>query len=177
MWSAFKLLSLKAKLGVLGLLAIVAASLLGSAYFIGYNKGVNIAAAEINRYQIAAQRIQNDVTRIQTEKNTVIVTKYRDRVEYVDRIQYKTRTIVEQSVPEQFNLSRGWIYAYNQSVRGLELDPTKAADATPSSVTEMRALAGTLIPNNGICLKNQALADSLQAWVKSTEATREEATK
>ena len=171
------MLSLKAKLAAIAaaILLIVGTFYLGS--YIGYQRGVNVAAVEIQRYQIASQRLQQAIQKAQTQVNERVVVQYKDRVSYIDRVVYKTKTVVEQSVPEQFSLSRGWIYAYNQSVLGLELDPTKASDATPSSVSEMRALSNTIAPNNGICLSNKAKADALQAWITQTEAARAKETR
>lgn len=174
MWAAFKALTWQVKAGVLvGVVAILIA-LLGSTYFVAYQKGVNVAAAQISRYELASQRLQNSIQNRQTKTDVKIVTEYKDRVAYVDRVVYKTRTIVEQSVPEQFKLSNGWIYVYNQSVAGNEPRADLASDAAASSFTDKVALQ-RISENNGICLANKAQLDSLQQWIRETEANRKEA--
>ena len=176
MWAAFKALTWQVKLAFsIGLLAILAA-LIGSTAYVSYQRGLNVSKIEIQKYETSVQRIQAAAAKIQSSVDVKSVIKYRDRVEYIDRVQYKTKTIVEQSVPEQFHFSKGWVYAYNQSVRGVELDPVLASDKSPASITDMRALADTIAPNNGICLTNQAKLDSLQQWIKDTDEGRKQAT-
>jgi len=173
MWKA---LSWKIKLGLIAGLLVVAASLFGSGYFIGHIKGVQIAANEINRYQIASQRIQNSIETLQRTVDVKTVTVYKDRVAYIDRVQYRTKTVIETAVPEQFQLSKGWIYVYNQSVAGAEVNSELAADGERSGVSDRAALL-TAAENNTIALKNATQLESLQNWIRDTEAARAEATK
>lgn len=176
MWAAFKALTWQVKLGIsIGLLAILAA-LIGSTAYVSYQKGLNVSKVEIQAYQTKVKDLNTKLATAQGKVDVKVVTEYKDRVAYVNRVVYKTRDVIRDSVPEQFTLSRGWIYAYNQSVRGLELDPALASDKTPSTVSEMRALADTIAPNNGICLANKAQLDSLQQWVTETEASRAQVT-
>jgi len=169
MWTAFKLLTWKAKAGVFAAILAILLVLGGTISYVSYQKGLNVSRVEIGKYESNVNRILAAAQKIQRQVDVRVVTQYKDRVNTIDRIVYKTRTVVETTVPEQFNLSRGWIYAYNQSVQGLELDPAKASDKTASTVSEMRALAATIVPNNGICLINKAQLDSLQTWVRDTE--------
>lgn len=164
MWAAFKALSWGGKALVLA--AILA--ILASCYYVGLDRGKNISKVEIQRYQTEKQKLIAERNAAQAKIDIRYVTEYKDRVQYVDRVVTKTRTVVEQSVPEQFTLSRGWIYAYNQSILGLDVDPAKASDATPSTTSEMRALADTIVPNNGIYLSTKAQLEALQAWIRAT---------
>lgn len=174
MWAAFKALSLGTKIGVaIGILSLLIAAI-GSSYVIGYNKGVNIAELELVRFQAAAAQINTQIKTIQGKSTVRLVTEYKDRIQYVDRVVTKTRTIVEQSVPEQYKLSNGWVYAYNQSVAGAELDPAKAADPVESNTSDRSALL-TITKNNGICISNEAQLTSLQAWIIQMEKDRKEA--
>lgn len=170
MWAAFKALGWGGKALVLA--AILA--ILASCYYVGLDRGKNISKVEIAKYEGKIKTLEAERNAAQAKIDVRYVTQYKDRIQYVDRVVTKTRTVVEQSVPEQFTLSKGWIYAYNQSVRGLDVDPAKASDATPSTVTEMRALADTIVPNNGVFLSNKAQLESLQDWIR---ATNEEARK
>jgi hypothetical protein len=176
MWAAFKLLPMAVKTGlIIGVLAVLLA-IIGSTYTIGYNKGVNIAAVQIGRYETASAKVTTKIRELQGKDDVRIVTEYKDRVQYVDRIQYKTKTVVQTLVPEQYQLSKGWVHTYNQSVAGALPDDAKASDPVGSGVSDRTALF-TITENNAICLTNAAQLTSLQDWIKSVEKNREEATK
>jgi hypothetical protein len=176
MWAAFKALSIGTKIGIaIGVLSLLLAAV-GSSYVIGYNKGVNIAAVQIEKFKTSVERINANLAKVQTKTDVKIVTEYKDRIQYVDRVTTRTRTIVERSVPEQYKLSNGWIYAYNESVAGNEPDATKAADANASNVSDRSALL-TISKNNGICISNEAQLTSLQNWIRETNKNKEEVTK
>ena len=169
MFAAFKLIGWQVKLGILvALLAIM-----GALYYVGYTKGENVSRVEIAKYEGKIKGLNADLAKAQGKVDVQIVTQYKDRLQYVDRVVTKTRTVVEQSVPEQFQLSKGWVYAYNQSVLGLVVDPVLASDVAPSTSTERRALAGTIVPNNGICLANAEQLKALQQWTLDSQAARE----
>lgn len=170
MWGAFKALSLSAKLFVLGAILAV----LVAVGFAGYQKGINVSKVEIERYKNASLVLKQKLDKAQNKVDVRIVTEYKDRVAYVDKVVYKTRDVVRTNVVSNFKFTKGWIYAYNQSVQGLEVDPVLASDKTIASVSDVDALADTIIPNNGISLSNQAKLDALQKWVRETEASRKE---
>lgn len=177
MWQAFKALSIGAKLGIaFGIVALFAA-IIGSTAYVSYNKGLNVSKVEIAKYEGKIQKLNSELKTAQGKVDVRVVTEYKDRVSYVDRVVYQTRDVIRDNVPEQFTLSKGWVYAYNQSIAGLPVDPVLAADKTPSSISEMRALADTIAPNNGVYLANKAQLDSLQKWIKDTEAARAQVTK
>lgn len=165
MFAAFKALSLGGKLFILA--AILA--LFGATYYVGYSKGANISAVEIAKYEGKVKDLNAQLKTAQGKTDVQVVTKYLDRDKIITNTVVKTRTVVEQNVVEQFTLSKGWIYAYNQSVLGLAVDPELAADATPSTTSEMRALADTIVPNNGNALSTAAQLEALQEWVRETE--------
>jgi hypothetical protein len=174
-WAAFKLLSWKVKAGLIGLALAILLAVIGSTAYVSYQKGLNVSKVEIQKFQNKKQEVQTKFVTLQGKTDVQVVTQFKDRVSYVDRIVYKTRDVVRDSVPQQFNFSRGWIYAYNQSVQGLEVDPLLAADKTPAPVSDVEALAGTIVPNNGICLSTKAQLEALQKWQLDTEANRAEA--
>jgi len=174
MLAAFKLLSWKLKLGWIAAILLVIGVAGGSMYYVAYNKGLNKSELIVAQYEKRLSELREQVIAAQAQVDVKIRRDYTDRVQFVDRVVEKTTEVVVERVPEQFTLSKGWIYAYNQSIRGLELDPSLASDNTPSSVSEMRALAGTIAPNNGVCLANTAQLNSLQQWIRETEAVREE---
>lgn len=173
MWAAFKALGISAKLLVIG--AIIA--LFASTYFIGKNNGENTSRVEIAQYEGKVADLNRRLIIEQGKVDVKVVTKYVERVAYVDRVVYKNRDIVRTVVPEQFAFSKGWVHAYNQSVLGRPIDPILAGDATPSTTSDMRALADTILPNNGICLATAEQLRSLQQLITEREAAREEITR
>jgi len=173
----FKALSWGGRLGVIGGFLLMLAVVVGSAYTVGYNKGENVSRVAISQYEGKIQKLNADLAKAQGKVDVRVVTQYKDRVEYIDHVVYKNRDVIHTVVPEQFTLSKGWIYAYNQSVRGAVVDPKLASDAAPSTVSEMRALADTIAPNNGICLATGEQLKSLQQWINESADAREKVTK
>ena len=169
MFAAFKLIGWQVKLGILvALLAIM-----GAIYYVGYTKGENVSRVEIAKYEGKVEKLNADLAKAQGKVYVQIVTQYKDRLQYVDRVITKTRTVVEQSVPEQFKFSKGWVYSFNQSILGLDVDPKLASNEEASSVSDMRALSRTIIPNNGVCLSNAEQLKALQQWTLDSQAARE----
>ena len=155
-----------AKLGIaIGILLLFAA-----VGYIGYTKGINVSKVEIAKYEGRVQALNAKVAQANAQVDVKVVTEYKDRVHNIDHTVYETRDIIRNKVAQQFVLSRGWVYAYNQSVLGLALDPALAADKTPSTTSELMALSETLAPNNGVCLANQAQLDALQKAITEREA-------
>jgi hypothetical protein len=175
MWGLLKALPLASKLTLAG--AILAALLLtiGSTYYVAYNKGLNVSALAIERYQTSSAKLMAAITKSQGIVRERRLVSYVDRVKVIDNTIVQTRTIVRDSVPQQFKFSRGWIYSYNQSVKNLPVDPVLASDATPATVSDVDALADTIVPNNGRCLVNKARLDELQAFVRESDEVRKQA--
>lgn len=180
MWAAFKLIPLGARLGILfGIIALFIASLT-SVGFIYYNKGLNVSKVEVQKYENKVATLNSKLKTAQGKIDVQIVTEYKDRVSVVKETVYKNKDVIRKIVEyrdtnniPQFNLSKGWIYAYNQSILDLPVDPLLASDITPSTVKDMLALANTIIPNNGICLTNKEKLESLQKWIVDTEKSHE----
>jgi hypothetical protein len=162
LFAALKLIPFGAKIGIL--IAILAA--LGGMYYVAYNKGLNVSKVEIAEYEGKVNRLQAEVTAKVTEVKVETITRYLRGETLAGETVYKTRTIVEKSVPEQFTFSKGWIYTYNQSVQGLETDATLAADPTPSGVTDKQGLV-TIVDNNATSLKNARQLDTLTGYVQN----------
>ena len=176
MWASFKALTLGAKLGILAGVLALFAILMGSSYYIGYSKGENISKVAIGNYETQLSDLRAKLATAQGRVDVKVVTEYKDRIQYVDRVVTETKTVIKDRVPEQFNLSKGWIYVYNQSVAGNGVEPSLAADANSSLVSDKTALL-TITENNGVCLSNKEQLIALQTWIRDTEKAREEATK
>lgn len=172
MWIWFKSLSWAARIGIIGGLLLWFVTIVGVSYHLGYTKGENLSKVEVERYQSKLSQTQTKVEVANKEVEYLTVTKYLDHVKYRDRIVYKTKEVIREVVPEQYNLSNGWVYAYNQSVLGLELDSNKASDSTASSTTDRAALE-VVTSNNGVCQLNNEKLIALQQWFRDSEAARE----
>lgn len=139
-------------------------------YSKGYSAGEAVSAQVISTYETKIRDLSADLAKKQNTVTRDVVTKYVDKVIYRDRIVYKNRDVVITSVPEQYTLSRGWVYAHNQSALGLPIDPALAADATPSETTDKEALS-TIDKNNAEAIANADRLDALQEWVLRIEKT------
>lgn len=169
MWAAFKGLSIGGKLFILA--AIFA--LFGATYYVGYSKGANISEVEIAQYEGKVNKLQAELNKKVGVVKVETVTRYLKGETVAGETVYRTRTVVEQAVPEQFTFSNGWIYTYNQSVKGEETDPTLAADPTPSGVTDKQALV-TIVENNAISHRNERQLDTLTGYLVEMERINEE---
>ena len=168
MWAAFKGLSIGGKLFILA--AILA--LFGATYYVGYSRGTNISKVEIAEYEGKVATLDAKVRDAQGKVNVETVTRYLQGETVAGQTVYRTRTIVEKTVPEQFTFSNGWIYTYNQSVQGLETDENFASDPTPSGVTDKQALK-TIVDNNASSLKNARQLDTLTGYLVEMEKVNE----
>lgn len=174
MWASFKTWSLAAKAGTIAIVLAILLAIIGTTSYVSYNKGLEVSRAEIAKYENNVWRVVANAREIQGRIDVKTVTVYKDRLAYVDRVQYKTNTVIKTLVPEQSNLSKGWIYVYNQSTRGAQPEAAKASDPAESIFSDRAALA-TIAENNAICLANKAQLDALQTWVIVTGESLEEA--
>lgn len=169
-----KLAQYKAQLIMAGAAIAVLAIAFGATYHIAYNKGLNVSKVEIQRYEGAVAILAKRLAEKQTTVTTRIQTEYLDRVVYRERIIYRNEGTIITQVPEQYTLSRGWVYAHDQSASNALIDPVLAADANPSHTTDKVALQ--LIADNygNVCRANTDQLISLQSWVRQQEAANEE---
>lgn len=169
MFAAIKLIPFGAKIGIL--IAFLAA--LAGLYYVGYNKGLNVSEVAIAQYETKVSKLNEKLATKGGEVRVETVTKYLKGETVAGQTVYRTRTVVQTVVPEQYTLSKGWVYAYNQSVLGAETDPVLAGDATPSDVTDKQALE-VITDNNAISLANARQLDSLTGYLEDMERVYEE---
>jgi hypothetical protein len=137
----FTALTLKEKFIVFGalLLALIASHV--AVGYVWYNKGKNLSAIEISKYESRIHELQSKVDTGQVVVNDRIVTKLVDHNNVVTHTVYVNRDVIRTVVVERpGSFSNGWLEAHNQSALGLTIDSTKAADAAPSGVTDKAAL-------------------------------------
>ena len=171
MFEPLKLLTLKTKAILIGIIFAIMLTAVVSTGFIYYNKGVNQAKVELQKFEKKKARVETKLVTKAAEVDTKVVIKYIKKVEQVDKVVEKNIEVIKL-VPYRFNLSKGWLYTYNQSVLGLEVDPVLASDSTESLVADNEALK-IITENNGIFFKVKAQADALIEFTKEREALYE----
>lgn len=169
MWSAFKLVPFKIKLliGVL-FLAFIGAVAFGSMQ-VGLTKGRAESKVAIAQYETKLSDLRAKISEKQTVTDTKIVTKYITDVKEVEKIIYRNRDVIKTVVPEKYYLTKGWLYAYNQSVRGLPIDAVLAANDEDSGIIDSVGLE-TINDNNGKCIAREAQITGLQDWINETRS-------
>lgn len=157
-----------------------AALIIGGAAGAGYVGGIQEGNKKVVAAQVACEKrvaaikldLQDAENRAQAASNQVndrIVTEYVERIRYVDRVRVEYVAQANTLVPTQNELSRGWVYLYDQSATGQPSDPAKVADPTPSGVTDSRALE-TIVVNNAEATSCRAQLSSLQTWIRDQKA-------
>jgi hypothetical protein len=114
--------------------------------------------------QELSSRLEASLANVRVE----VITKYVDRVRVIKEKQYVYRDQVVNVVPNQFQLSSGWVSLHDASARGEDADPTRSADATPSGVEDNQAL-GVIIENYETCRTNAEQLIGLQEYVKEAQ--------
>lgn len=163
-----KLAMHKAKLitGAAVLAALVIA--IGASYHMGYTKGEAQADFQIASYKADVQKLRADLLSAQGTVTERIVTEYVPQVIERTRIVTRNQEVIKEVVPAQWTLSKGWIYAYNQTVLGEPIDPDLAMNEEPSGIYDSTAL-DVIGQNNAIANENIAQQTALQQWIREQE--------
>lgn len=165
MWLAFKALSTGWKIGLVAFLLLVPIAFGGYMYYTGRSDGKAISAEVIAEYKGKVSSLNTALTIANGKTTEKIVPVYVDRVSTIKETVYRNNDVIKNAVPVQGNLSMGWVYAYNQSVKGEPIDFALASNANPSAFSDNAALQRAA-SNNGICLANAAQLNALSAWVQ-----------
>lgn len=155
-----------------GAVAITVAAIgVGVIYNKGYDSGLAVSQTKIAQYEVRVRELNNKLLDADSKVTTEVVTEYLDRYINRDRIVYVNRDIIVDRVPEQYQLSAGWVYAHDQAAQSLQIDAQTASNPTPSEVSDTEALT-VVADNYGQC---NAVADqliALQEWNKQIAQTR-----
>lgn len=169
MWASFKALTLGAKAALIGSVLLALAALLGSVSFISYNKGLNEARFAVIKYEKEKTELQAKLNEATAKVDIRYVTKYIEKEAEIKYVAGKTVTVVKEVVPEQYNLSQGWINTYNASVAGAEPDKNASSISSASPFTDRYALE-RIVSNNAICKATENNLLTLQELVAVREA-------
>lgn len=176
MWAAFTSLSLGMKAAFIGGFLALLLVIGGSLYYVGYNKGNNNSKIAISKYEAKVTALQGALDNAVAKVDIRYVTEYKDRVLTNTVTVVKNHDVIITKVPEQFKFSNGWVYAYNQSINNLPIDPALASDDTASWVSDRQGLE-YINTNNGIAKLNAEQLDSLIALTKARQEAVNEANK
>ena len=142
---------------------------------VGKTKGEAISKVEIAKYEGKIDKLNAEVAKKQVVTNTKVITRYLTKTNEIEKVVYRNRDVIHNVVPEKYYLTKGWLYAYNQSVLGLPIDSVLAANGEDSGIVDALGLE-KINENNGKCLATREQTLGLQSWVKDTKANYEKAT-
>jgi len=135
-----------------------------------HNKVEAEAQKEINAYIVQKNKDDAELHEISTGVNTKVQIQYVDRVKVITKVVHDNSDVITKNVPDvKTILSEGWVSSFNSSVQGLNIDPTAAANTTPSGVSAVDAL-NVDNANYGICLQYKAVAQGWQDWYTKQQA-------
>lgn len=144
-----------------------------------YAKGENVSKVVIERYKGKVAELQLEVNKATGKVTTQVITQYRDRIKYVDRVVTKNGETIVKYVPvprdgngQEIMVPAGWVYAHNMAAEGKEIDPAKAADATPTAVSYNVALQ-IIADNYGAYQRLVAKDKAWQTWYKGLQQVYE----
>ena len=172
-WAKWKL---KIFMGVAVLAALIGAFFVGQK--IGYTKGEAISKVEIAEYEKQVQSLRAELAKKQVQVDTKIVTEYVTKREVQTQVEYKNRDVIRTVVkdrPMEQSMPCGWIYAHDQVVQGLPVDPVLANDEKPCGIGD-RKILDVVTVNYGIASRTAEQLKALQNWITETEKAREEVT-
>jgi len=144
-------------------ISIIIAIILGAVGF-GYMKGKEGAKIAIANYQAESEKQIADLEKQNSEISNKVVTQYVDKINTVKEKEYVYVDAAKNSVPNQYELSNGWVYTHDASVTNGNADTTGSSDAAASGVKDNQALA-TIIGNYSVCIQNANQLTSLQQWI------------
>ncbi len=147
-----------------------------ASYTIGLNKGKEISKTEIARYETRITELQNKAIKGQVVINDRVRTVYVDREKVITETKIINRDVIQNNVVSRpQTLSNGWVYSYNQSVQGLEIDAQRAANDIESGVKDVDALQ-TLNTNNATTRLCMAKVAGWEQWHAETKKMYDEFT-
>lgn len=115
-------------------------------FLYGVHVGTMKSKVTISDFTATKTEQQAKIQKEVSEKNIQIVTKYVDRWHTIKEIESVNKEYAKNIVPNQHDLSVGWVSTHNASASSTKVDSTSAANPTPSGVTDNQALE-TIIDN------------------------------
>ena len=154
---------------------MIAVALLVGSYTTGYVKGKNTAKEIIEKFKLEYEQTILEIQKNQIKVDTKVVTRYKDRVVYVEKNNEQTQDLIK-NIGGDVILSNGWVYSHDSSARGNVPDSTQGTDGTPSGVKANEAL-GVVADNYTQYEKVRKQLIELQDWVTETQKNVEASNK
>lgn len=154
---------------------LAAVGILVASYTTGYVKGKNTAKEIIEKFKLEYEQTILEIQKNQIKVDTKVVTRYKDRVVYVEKNNEQTQDLIK-NIGGDVVLSNGWVYSHDSSARGNVPDSTQGTDGTPSGVKANEAL-GVIADNYTQYEKVRKQLIELQDWVTETQKNVEAANK
>ena len=154
---------------------MIAVTLLVGSYTTGYVKGKNTAKEIIEKFKLEYEQTILEIQKNQIKVDTKVVTRYKDRVVYVEKNNEQTQDLIK-NIGGDVVLSNGWVYSHDSSARGNVPDSTQGTDGTPSGVKANEAL-GVVADNYTQYEKVRKQLIELQDWVTETQKNVEASNK
>lgn len=170
MLEPLKLLTLKAKLILSGivlgafLLFTITSSIIY--YNKGLAKGTAISVLELEKYKSKSLALETELRTAEARVEVRVVKDYITRTNTVTRnVEGAERVIVQYLPSQESRLSQGWVNAYNAVVDDRIPTEEETSIAAPASVDNTVVLT-TAINNLAICKLNTEQLVALQAWTQ-----------
>jgi hypothetical protein len=134
-------------------------------YNSGKNAGIGIANDRISAYEEKVQSLNAQLAQKEIIVRERVINNYHTRTIVRTKVEYKNQEVIRTVVPEQYKLSKGWVYAHDQSALGKEIDPALAANPDPSNVSDRTALV-TIDENNNRANRVADRLEALQQYIR-----------
>ena len=144
------------------LIAISAA--LAFVFIFGYMKGSAQAEAELAKFSAEQSKQTLKLERKNTDISAKVVIKYVDKTNIIREKEYVYRDLAKNTVPNQHDMSSGWVHLHDSSASASIPDAARASDASPTGITDNTALI-TVVTNYSICQQNAEQLIGLQRWI------------
>ena len=165
----FNLIPLPYKLGAI-LLVVIAA------FTFGYMKGNAKAEVELQKFAAESQQKVAELTAANSDIKEKVITQFVDKVRTVKEKEYVYVQQTQNAVPDQFELSNGWVYLHDSSASDGNAEAARSSDGTASGFKDNQILA-TIVNNYAACHTNAQQLVQLQQWIRENQAAVDEVNK
>jgi hypothetical protein len=144
-------------------------------YSVAYSKGENVSKVAIQGYQTKVQQLNAKLLEEEQKVTERVIREYHTKTIERERTVYRNGDTITRVVPEQYLLSKGWVYAHDQTAKDESVDPSKASNVDASTVSD-RAALNVVAENNALANQNADQLEALQTWITDVNKTRDSVT-
>jgi hypothetical protein len=145
---------------------IVAAAILGLYMVFSFGRSYERTEWEL-KYAEAAAAIKNLETKA-AEVNNVVVTKYVNKIQYVDKVKIQEVTkFVSSESDKSCVINNGFVNVHNAAAAASAIVASEA-DKDQSQI-KLSNVASVVVDNYAECNKTKLQLESLQGWVRDQQ--------